>query len=76
MYILITGSSGQIGTNLALSLLDAGHQVFGVDKRVNAWTDRITTMLQDLAAPYRDFTAGIGSVPICITRDSQPTLNK
>jgi len=63
LHILITGSSGQIGTNLALRLLDTGHQVFGVDKRLNTWTDRITTMLQDLAAPYRDFVSGIGSVP-------------
>lgn len=63
MHILITGSSGQIGTNLALRLLDAGHQVFGVDRRVNTWTDRITTLLQDLAAPYRDFVGGIGGVP-------------
>src|SRR5919198_1937419 len=63
MRILITGSSGQIGTNLGLRLLDAGYQVFGVDRRVNTWTDRITTMLQDLAAPYRDFQGGIGGVP-------------
>ena len=63
MHILITGSSGQIGTNLALRLLDAGHQVYGIDKRPNPWTDRITTLLQDLAAPYRDFARGIGSVP-------------
>ena len=63
MHILITGSSGQIGTNLALRLLDAGHRVFGVDKRPNSWTDRITTLLQDLAAPYRDFAGGIGGVP-------------
>src|SRR5215207_2281071 len=61
--VLITGSSGQIGTNLALRLLDAGHSVFGIDKRLNTWTDRVTTLLQDLAAPYRDFTGGIGSVP-------------
>lgn len=63
MRILITGSSGQIGTNLALRLLDAGHAVFGVDRRLNTWTDRITTLLQDLAAPYRDFEGGIGGVP-------------
>lgn len=63
MHILITGSSGQIGTNLALRLLDMGHRVFGIDKRVNTWTDRVTTLLQDLAAPYRDFAGGIGSVP-------------
>jgi UDP-glucose 4-epimerase len=63
MHILITGSSGQIGTNLALRLLDAGHQVFGIDKRLNSWTDRVTTLLQDLAAPYREFAGGIGGVP-------------
>jgi UDP-glucose 4-epimerase len=63
MRILITGSSGQIGTNLALRLLDAGHTVFGVDRRLNTWTDRITTLLQDLAAPYRDFEGGVGGVP-------------
>jgi len=63
MHILITGSSGQIGTNLALRLLDAGHSVFGIDKRQNTWTDRVTTLLQDLAAPNRDFMGGIGSVP-------------
>ena len=63
MHILITGSSGQIGTNLALRLLDAGHQVFGIDKRLNTWTDRVITLLQDLAAPYREFACGIGGVP-------------
>ncbi|MEO7912861.1 MAG: NAD-dependent epimerase/dehydratase family protein [Roseiflexaceae bacterium] len=63
MQILITGSSGQIGTNLALRLLDAGHRVFGIDKRQNTWTDRVITLLQDLAAPYRDFAGGIGGVP-------------
>jgi UDP-glucose 4-epimerase len=63
MRILITGSSGQIGTNLGLRLLADGHQVFGVDRRVNTWTDRIPTLLQDLAAPYREFTGGIGGAP-------------
>lgn len=63
MRVMITGSSGQIGTNLGLRLLDAGHNVFGVDKRLNTWTDRITTLLQDLSAPYRDFSGGIGNVP-------------
>lgn len=61
MRVLITGSSGQIGTNLALRLLDAGHDVFGVDRRPNTWSDRIPTLLQDLSMPYREFVGGIGS---------------
>jgi len=61
--VLITGSSGQIGTNLALRLLRDGHRVFGVDKRVNTWTDAFPYLLQDLSAPYRDFATGIGAAP-------------
>src|SRR3712207_7642132 len=63
MRVLITGSSGQIGTNLALRLLREGHAVFGVDKRPNTWSDAFPTLLQDLAAPCRDFRGGIGSAP-------------
>ena len=63
MRILITGSSGQIGTNLALYLLERGHEVFGVDVRPNSWTDAFPTLLQDLAAPFADFSGGLGHVP-------------
>lgn len=63
MRILITGSSGQIGTNLALRLLESGHPVFGVDRRYNSWTDAFPTLLQDLALPQREFHAGIGGAP-------------
>lgn len=63
MRILITGSSGQIGTNLALQLQAAGHEVFGVDRRPNTWTTDIPTLLQDLAVPYHDFVGGIGGAP-------------
>jgi nucleoside-diphosphate-sugar epimerase len=48
MNVLITGSSGQIGTNVALGLLDRGDRVLGVDKRPNPWTDRIDTRVLDL----------------------------
>ena len=62
MRVLVTGSSGQIGTNLALRLLRDGHEVFGVDKRVNTWTDEFRYLLQDLAGNYPSFPGGIGGV--------------
>lgn len=48
MNVLITGSSGQIGTNTGIALLDQGHRVVGIDRRPNAWTDRIDTQILDL----------------------------
>jgi UDP-glucose 4-epimerase len=62
MRVLITGSSGQIGTNLALLLRRRGHEVFGVDKRQNPWTTEFPTLLQDLAGHYPAFAGGIGGV--------------
>ena len=62
MKILITGSSGQIGTNLALRLLHGGHEVFGIDKRRNTWTDEFPYLLQDLAGHYAPFPGGINGV--------------
>jgi UDP-glucose 4-epimerase len=62
MKVLVTGSSGQIGTNLCLRLLADGHEVFGVDKRQNSWTDAFPTLLQDLAGHYPAFVGGIGGV--------------
>ncbi len=62
MKILVTGSSGQIGTNLALRLTSDGHEVFGVDKRLNTWTDDFRYLLQDLSGHYPSFPGGIGGV--------------
>jgi UDP-glucose 4-epimerase len=63
MRILVTGSSGQIGTNLALRLLADGHEVFGIDKRPNAWVgNAFPTLLQDLAGHYSAFPGGINGV--------------
>jgi UDP-glucuronate 4-epimerase len=62
MKILLTGSSGQIGTNLAMRLLEDGHEVFGVDKRLNGWTDAFPYLLQDLAGHYTAFAGGINGV--------------
>lgn len=60
MRILLLGSSGQIGTNLALRLLADGHEIFGVDKRANTWTDRFPTLLQDLSGSFPSQANGIG----------------
>ena len=60
--ILITGASGQIGTNLAARLKEMGYEVFGVDKRSNTWTDETPTLLQDLSSTYRNHLGGIGNV--------------
>ncbi|HLL31929.1 MAG TPA: NAD(P)-dependent oxidoreductase, partial [Allosphingosinicella sp.] len=63
MRILITGSSGQIGTNLALKLIADGHEVFGVDKRLNTWVaDAFPYILQDLSGHYPAHPGGIGGV--------------
>jgi UDP-glucose 4-epimerase len=48
MHVLITGSSGQIGTNLATMLARRGHTVEGIDKRKNTWTDEINDSILDL----------------------------
>ncbi len=53
MRVLITGSSGQIGTNVGLKLLERGDEVVGIDWRPNTWTDQLPTVIADLrdAAP-------------------------
>ena len=59
MKVLITGSSGQIGTNLALRLAERGDEVVGIDCRPNAWTDAIDTrQMSLLTAKADDFPAG------------------
>jgi UDP-glucuronate 4-epimerase len=63
MRILITGSSGQIGTNLALALQSAGHDVLGVDKRPNTWTQAFPTHVLDLNVPPPPDPATGGPLP-------------
>ena len=48
MKALITGSSGQIGTNLSIALMARGDTVDGIDIRPNAWTREIPTRILDL----------------------------
>lgn len=64
MRILITGSSGQIGTNLALRCLDAGHEVVGADRRSNPWTDRFETVRVDLGQMHPAAPGTLGGVDL------------
>lgn len=50
MRILITGSSGQIGTNVGLALQQRGDEVWGIDNRANTWTDALPTVICDLSS--------------------------
>ena len=54
MRVLVTGSSGLIGTNRSLRLLEEGHEVRGLDLRENTWTDRIPLLRWDLLRPVAD----------------------
>jgi UDP-glucose 4-epimerase len=45
-----------------LRLQADGHEVFGVDKRQNSWTDEFRYLLQDLAGHYAPFPGGINGV--------------
>ena len=65
LRVLITGSSGQIGTNLGLALLKRGDQVSGIDVRPNTWTDCIPTRILDLSKAGPDQIAN-GPVDVVV----------
>ncbi len=50
MKILVTGSSGTIGTHLCTVLMEQGHAVIGIDKAPNRWSPAIqaVTIVSDL----------------------------
>jgi UDP-glucose 4-epimerase len=64
MRVLITGSSGQIGTNLGLRLLQDGHELVGLDNRSNSWTDAIPTHLLNLAQSQHVAPGRLGEVEV------------
>ena len=39
--ILITGSSGTIGSRLGEILIDSGYEIVGVDKVSNKWSNKV-----------------------------------
>ncbi len=53
--VVVTGSSGMIGTVLSKRLLSNGYEVIGVDNRTNRWDDEVDECT--IAADLRDSTA-------------------
>lgn len=65
--VLVTGSSGQIGTNLCLALLGRGDEVVGIDTRPNPWTAAWETHRLDLVELARSKTRWLpADRPDCI----------
>ncbi|MCX5985793.1 MAG: NAD-dependent epimerase/dehydratase family protein [Chloroflexi bacterium] len=67
MRVLITGSSGQIGTNLGIALVRTGHEAVGIDVRPNSWSDAFPTHRADLttsAHPGRGELCGVAVGPV------------
>lgn len=62
--VIITGSSGQIGTNLGLRLLERGDNVTGLDIRRNTWTNKILSIRRDLTAPFLSVPPGAPHVMV------------
>ncbi|MBI4129603.1 NAD-dependent epimerase/dehydratase family protein, partial [Candidatus Peregrinibacteria bacterium] len=48
MRILVTGSSGTIGTRLCEKLLEQGHDVVGIDWKPNKWNADVETITTHL----------------------------
>ena len=55
MKILVTGSSGSIGTRLCEKLLAAGIEIIGMDIKPNRWNEEINekTIISDLCNPLQ-----------------------
>ncbi|MEK6844949.1 MAG: NAD(P)-dependent oxidoreductase [Nanoarchaeota archaeon] len=70
MKVLVTGSNGEIGTNLCLKLKREGHESFGIDKRKNNWTDNLEYLLLDLTQNFSDFKKGFNGVEIPFNPDA------
>lgn len=66
MKALITGSSGQIGTNLSIALMARGDTVDGIDIRPNAWTREIPTRILDLTKIKPDEVSSAKDIDVVV----------
>ncbi len=62
--ILVTGSSGTIGTRLCEKLIEKGYDVLGIDLKKNKWNTGANkiTLLKDLKEPLKDLSKDIDLV--------------
>jgi UDP-glucose 4-epimerase len=60
MEILITGSSGTIGTRLFEALLAQGHDVTGLDRKPNKWNPELDAKTRRIDLLDRDVLMGLG----------------
>jgi UDP-glucose 4-epimerase len=71
MNVLVTGSSGQVGTNLCLALAERGHSILGIDRRANSWTKQIPLLQRDIAQEgmpeMTEIEACLGQPPDVVT---------
>ncbi len=61
MKILVTGSSGTIGTRLCEKLMAAGHEVFGADWKPNKWSVEVAS--RTVQVDLRDARATLDRLP-------------
>ncbi len=52
LKVLVTGSSGTIGSALCTRLIDRGHSVVGIDAQKQKWDNRIETIVCDLRQTF------------------------
>lgn len=66
MHVLVTGSSGTIGTSLCERLLRDGHEVLGLDRVPNKWQPAVQaiTVIADLLDPDA-LTAHVSKLKAC-----------
>jgi nucleoside-diphosphate-sugar epimerase len=68
MRVLVTGARGYIGTVMVPMLLDAGHEVVGIDTDLyrrstfGSWREPVRTLVKDVRAVERSDLAGFDAV--------------